>query len=438
MSKITLTRRYEILYDKNLYALLRDIQYAVYRIKNKATSLAWNWQQFSFSYHENHDDYPQGKETLGKSLTADIYRKISGDYEDVGSKIIGDSIRESVKKFQHDMPDIVRGRVSVPSYRRTGAFPLRAKTINRLVRADPVTYLVKLSLLSRKGAKKHKCSTQLDVTLRTGGKSAEILDRIIDGTYKMTDSRITYGEKKRKFYLLLAYQFEIKPVAGLDRKRVMGVDLGIVKVATMAFNFDEFRRQVIDGGEITAYMDRVNGRRRSMQHQGKYCGSRAGHGRKSRLRPTTKLRGKIRNFRNMTNHRYAKYIVKQAVKNGCGTIQMEKLDGIAEGSTFLVRWPYSDLQRDIKYKAKMAGIKVVMVDPKYTSQRCSHCGHIEKHNRDSQAVFECLRCGYKVNADFNAARNIAVPGIDKIIEEAMPKKPKKKAKKSHVADPVKI
>ena len=44
----------------------------------------------------------------------------------------------------------------------------------------------------------------------------------------------------------------------------------------------------------------------------------------------------------------------------------------------------------------------------YTSQRCSHCGHLAPENRKSQAVFECVACNAgPCNADVNAARNIA-------------------------------
>ena len=47
------------------------------------------------------------------------------------------------------------------------------------------------------------------------------------------------------------------------------------------------------------------------------------------------------------------------------------------------------------------------VNPAYTSQRCSACGHVARENRESQAVFLCTACGYAANADVNAARNIA-------------------------------
>jgi transposase len=51
--------------------------------------------------------------------------------------------------------------------------------------------------------------------------------------------------------------------------------------------------------------------------------------------------------------------------------------------------------------------RVEKVPPAYTSQRCSACGHGDRKSRASQAVFRCTACGYTLNADLNAARNIA-------------------------------
>ena len=51
--------------------------------------------------------------------------------------------------------------------------------------------------------------------------------------------------------------------------------------------------------------------------------------------------------------------------------------------------------------------RVEKVNPAFTSQRCSACGHIAVGSRESQALFCCVACGYACNADVNAARNIA-------------------------------
>ncbi len=51
--------------------------------------------------------------------------------------------------------------------------------------------------------------------------------------------------------------------------------------------------------------------------------------------------------------------------------------------------------------------RIEKVNPGFTSQRCSACGHVDARSRESQAVFACTACGFACNADVNAARNIA-------------------------------
>ena len=63
----------------------------------------------------------------------------------------------------------------------------------------------------------------------------------------------------------------------------------------------------------------------------------------------------------------------------------------------------------IAYKAALAGVRVVYVNPAYTSQTCSACGHCEKANRTSQSKFLCTSCGFSAHADVNAAVNIRQP-----------------------------
>jgi transposase len=50
--------------------------------------------------------------------------------------------------------------------------------------------------------------------------------------------------------------------------------------------------------------------------------------------------------------------------------------------------------------------RVEKVPAAYTSQRCNHCGHVAAESRQSQSRFVCVACGYRDNADVNAARNI--------------------------------
>ncbi len=63
---------------------------------------------------------------------------------------------------------------------------------------------------------------------------------------------------------------------------------------------------------------------------------------------------------------------------------------------------WSQLEQRLAYKCG----RLLQVSPAYTSQTCSHCGGVDKHNRPTQADFVCVICGFALNADWNAALNI--------------------------------
>ena len=71
-------------------------------------------------------------------------------------------------------------------------------------------------------------------------------------------------------------------------------------------------------------------------------------------------------------------------------------------------WAFFQLQQFIGYKAAAAGVKVLFVDPRYTSQTCSVCGTIGSRRKHK---FSCATCGFVADADVNAARNIAASGV---------------------------
>lgn len=66
----------------------------------------------------------------------------------------------------------------------------------------------------------------------------------------------------------------------------------------------------------------------------------------------------------------------------------------------------NDIKHVIKRLANKRDIAVSWVNPKYTSQQCPICGHINKDNRITQEVFCCENCFHNNNADINAAINI--------------------------------
>lgn len=182
----------------------------------------------------------------------------------------------------------------------------------------------------------------------------------------------------------------------------LGVDLGIVNIATMS-NGTNFSG---------AAVNKVRHRNRRLRGKLQQKGTR------SATRLLAKRSGREARFAKDVNHCIAKKIVAEAERTGHG-IALEDLEGIADRvrsrkpqRATLHSWSFHQLGSFIDYKSTRAGVPVVYVDPAYTSQQCSRCGHVSKRNRPNRATFSCTSCGLSLPADWNAAINIAKRGED--------------------------
>ena len=142
----------------------------------------------------------------------------------------------------------------------------------------------------------------------------------------------------------------------------------------------------------------------------------------SSSRRRLKAIGKRENrYVNNMNHVLAKTLVAKAERGT--TFVLEDLSGVRAATAKVKRknryisvsWPYYDFQEKLEYKARLAGDSVIYVDPRYTSQICPICHHIEKSTIDrSKRMYTCKHCGYRSNDDRIGAMNIYQRGVDKI------------------------
>jgi transposase len=80
-----------------------------------------------------------------------------------------------------------------------------------------------------------------------------------------------------------------------------------------------------------------------------------------------------------------------------------------------VSWAFHQFRQMLAYKAALNGQKVIVVDPRHTSQTCPTCGHTEKENRDKKLhTFQCKKCRYRSNDDRVGAMNLHRKGIDHV------------------------
>jgi putative transposase len=69
-------------------------------------------------------------------------------------------------------------------------------------------------------------------------------------------------------------------------------------------------------------------------------------------------------------------------------------------------------------KAAEAGRTVIGVNPAYTSQDCSGCGHRQKKGL-AQRIHDCKKCGLKIHRDLNASINILRIGLDSLGRQSL-------------------
>ena len=407
---------------KDVYKLLWELQKQTREIKNKSIQYCWEFSNFSSDYYKKHHEYPKEKDVLNYTLGGFVNDKFKTG-NDLYSANCSTTVRTACGEFQNSKAEFMKGNRSIISYKANQPLDLHNKSI-RLEFQNNSFYLY-LKLLNRQAVKDlgYKNSEVRFKVIVKDNSTKTILERCTDQIYNIGASKLIYNQKKKQWFLNLVYSFESQTVEVLDPNKILGVDLGIA-YPICASVYGDLNRFTIHGGEIEEFRRRVEARKLSMLKQGKNSGDGSiGHGIKTRNKPVYAIEDKIARFRDTANHKYSHALIDYAVKNGCGTIQMENLTGITdEAERFLKNWSYFDLQTKIEYKAKEKGIKIVYINPRYTSQRCSKCGYIDKDNRKTQASFVCLKCRFESNADYNASQNISIANIDKIIESELKNK----------------
>lgn len=201
--------------------------------------------------------------------------------------------------------------------------------------------------------------------------------------------------RKGHFYLLAVCNVEEPDPIDVDD--FLGIDLGVANIATTSDG------EILSGKTIKGVRYRHRRLRQKLQKKGT----------KASRRRLKKLSGQERRFATDINHCLSKRIVAVAEGTGRG-IALEDLKHIRtriparrSQRAILHSWAFGQLRAFIGYKAQLAGVPVIAVDPRNTSRECPNCGCIAKQNRPSQAQFRCTSCGLLGHADVIAAVNIS-------------------------------
>lgn len=180
---------------------------------------------------------------------------------------------------------------------------------------------------------------------------------------------------------------------------ILGIDRGINNIAVTSDN------RFYNSKKLKKIKGKYQYRKAILQSKGT----------KSAKRRLKKVSGRERRFVKDTNHCLSKEIALKNFSNFClEDLKIKKKKRLGRKfNKMLGNWSFGQFQTFLAYKLEERGKNLTLIDPAYTSQRCSMCGHIGKSNRQS-SEFKCKSCGYELNADLNAARNIAYLDISEI------------------------
>ena len=229
--------------------------------------------------------------------------------------------------------------------------------------------------------------------------------------YKFGTARLVQ-DHKGKYYLHIPVTTQVEKLQVSNISHVVGIDRGI---NFLAVSYDSKGKSTFfDGGKIKQKRAHYKELRSELQKKQT----------PSARRRLKKIGSRENRWMNDVNHCVSKALV---TSNPSKTLfVLEDLTGI-RGATEKVKrkdryiqvsWSYYDLEQKLKYKAQRNSCLVINVDPRYTSQRCPKCGHIEKSNRDKKLhCFCCKNCGYRSNDDRIGAMNLYLLGLEYIKQQ---------------------
>ena len=217
--------------------------------------------------------------------------------------------------------------------------------------------------------------------------------------------------KDGSYYLNI--QLESTPPEPEKASKVLGCDLGRTDIVVTS-DGDKF-----SGKEITKVRNHYAKLRANIQRKA----TKGTRSTRRRCRELLKrLSGKEKRFQALVNHTISHRIVTKAQSKN-QLVALEDLTGIRERTNQQPRskkerrlsnsWAFFQLRQFLIYKAIKHGVKILFIEPRYTSQMCHKCNHIHPVQGEcyrSGKKFACGHCGWKGDADLNGSKNIAAIG----------------------------
>ena len=216
-----------------------------------------------------------------------------------------------------------------------------------------------------------------------------------------TNAQLVIDGKHHRIFIMVQVEMPDRNTSiRTERKsdvKVLWIDRGIKNIAVLSSN------KFYNSKHLREVKGRYQYNKRMLQH----AGTRSAH------RRLKEMSGRERRFVLDTNHVISKKIVNLPYDVfALEDLEAAKMKKRKNGRRFnrkLGSWSPHQLDLFMEFKAHDLGKTAVHVNPEYTSQECSRCGHVDRSSRIGSS-FHCRMCGFQLHADLNASRNIEVLG----------------------------
>ena len=228
---------------------------------------------------------------------------------------------------------------------------------------------------------------------------------------------VTVSKRCNKWFVSIQTEREVEqPIPSGPE---VGIDMGIVRFATLS---DGTFYEPLNS--FKHHQDSLRKAQQSLSRKEKF--SNNWHKAKSRVQ---RIHSHIADARNDFLHKVSTVISKNHAMVAVEDLKVRNMSKSAAGSVeepgtnvsaksglnkSILDQGWGEFHRQLEYKLAWNGGTLIKVPPQNTSRTCPECGHVSGENRQSQAEFKCVQCGFEENADVVGAINVLRAGHARI------------------------
>lgn len=205
-----------------------------------------------------------------------------------------------------------------------------------------------------------------------------------------------------KWYASFLVETEGKPTSVSAREPSVGIDFGLSKLAVLSTG------EVIENPKpLKRSLRKLKRRQRQVSRRYVKGAKQQSHRYQKAVASVARIHKKVADQRSAAQHKFTSDVVQRFSRITIEDLNVSGMQKNRRLSRAISDAGWSTLRWQIEYKAKMAGVELVIADRWFASSKtCSGCGQKKDQLKLSERTFECSGCGVSLDRDLNAAINL--------------------------------